>query len=154
MAVIFSCGQVFAAESVQVYDNDEKAFVSVFNRIATNEKLFSLETAPQFVEKNGELDIYKATSIPADSNVTVLFFKNKKGAVEKLGLSAKSVDKLQETLTVSLLVLGLSENEFKELVAGQKENSAIVWCEAAKRNFNVEFAVTSESIDVVIDANR
>ena len=154
LSIIFSCGQTFAAESVQVYDNDEKTFITVFNQITTKEKLFTLETTPQFMENNGNFDVYKANAIPADANVNVLFFKNKNGAVEKLGLSAKSVDKLQETLTVSLLVLGLTENEFKELVATQKENFAIVWCEAAKRNITVEFSVTSESIDALIDANR
>ena len=30
LSIIFSCGQAFAAESVQVYDNDEKTFITVF----------------------------------------------------------------------------------------------------------------------------
>ena len=154
LALTFSSSQAFAADAVQVYDNDEKTFVSIYNQIATKENLFTLETTPKFVENKGDLQVYSSNSIPADTNVKALLLKNQSGAVSSIAISAKNIEKLQEALTVSLIIVGLNEKEFESLSANQKENSTTVWCESAQRNIYVEFFATSESIDVVIDATK
>ena len=154
LALTFSSSQAFAADAVQVYDNDEKTFVSIYNQIATKENLFTLETTPKFVENKGDLQVYSSNSIPADTNVKALLLKNQSGAVSSIAISAKNIEKLQEALTVSLIIVGLNEKEFESLSANQKENSTTVWCESAQRNIHVEFFATSESIDVVIDATK
>ena len=154
LALTFSSSQAFAADAVQVYDNDEKTFVSIYNQIATKENLFTLEATPKFVENKGDLQVYSSNSIPADANVKALLLKNQSGAVSSIAISAKNIEKLQEALTVSLIIVGLNEKEFESLSANQKENSTTVWCESAQRNIHVEFFATSESIDVVIDATK
>ncbi len=154
LALTFSYSQAFAADAVQVYDKDEKTFVSIYNQIATKENLFTLEATPKFVENKDSLQVYSSSSIPADANVKALLLKNQSGAISSIAISAKSVEKLQEALTLSLMIVGLNEKEFESLSANQKENSTTVWCESAKRNIHVEFFATSESIDVVIDATK
>lgn len=154
LAITFSCSQAFAAESIQVYDNDEKSFVAMYNQIAAKENLFTLEATPQFVENRGETQVYKSNSVPSDANVKALFIKNSNGAVDSVSISAKSMDKFQEALTISLMIVGLSGDEIKTLVANQKENSASVWGEAIQRNIHIEFFATTESVDVVIDATK
>lgn len=154
LALTFSYGQAFAADAVQVYDKDEKTFVALYNQIASKEKLFMLETTPQFVENRDNIQVYRTNSIPADANVKALLLKNASGAISSIAISAKSVEKLQEALTVSLIIIGLNEKEFDSLADNQKENSTTVWCESAQRNIHVEFFATNESIDVVIDATK
>ena len=148
MAIIFSCSQALAADVVQVYDSDEKAFVAEFNAVAAELQMFTFETTPSRLQnQNTNAELYIARAVPADIKTAVVFVKDKTASVAKLIISSDKPENTLKVRNVALALIGVNDEEFKALKTNQ-----YVWCEAAKRYINIELEKTDDAYNLVIGA--
>ncbi len=148
MAIIFSCSQALAADVVQVYDSDEKAFVAEFNAVAAELQMFTFETTPSRLQnQNTNAELYIARAVPADIKTAVVFVKDKTASVAKLIISSDKPENTLKVRNVALALIGVNDEEFKALKTNQ-----YVWCESAKRYINIELEKTDDAYNLVIGA--
>ena len=148
LAIIFSFSQAMAADVVQVYDNDEKAFVAEFNALASELQMFTFETTPSRLQnQNANAELYIARAVPADVKTAVVFVKDKTASVAKLIISSDNPENTLKVRNVALALIGVNDEEFKAL-----KNNQYVWCEAAKRYINIELEKTADAYNLVIGA--
>ena len=148
LAIIFSCSQALAADVVQVYDNDEKAFVAEFNALAAELQMFTFEPTPSRLKnQNQNAELYIARAVPSDVQTAVVFVKDKTASVAKLIISSDKPENTLKVRNVALALIGVNDAEFKALKTNQ-----YVWCEAAKRYISIELEKTDTAYNLVIGA--
>ena len=151
LAMIFFCGQCFAAQDYPICNKDQNDFIASFNAAASNLEftLGTPELLPMETNPNDE-HLYSVEPVPDTFHAGAFVMTDKDNFVNRILLVTDTVENAEKIFKPALLAVGLTENEINVApVFNKNETVNSFWCAATKRYVNVTTAINADNPDVI-----